>query len=416
MYRKQRGAAGVIFFMILPIALATLAFSIQITQQLQAHAKLTEATEVASLALISTSTGKNKPNKKLAQEIVDEYMPFNLNGTKIHVGSELCDYDDGCVQKSGEQSPFSDFIVSATTNHRSWMPYKMINLRPTFKVASTSSTRKYLPRPVDIYFVVDMSQSMGDPFRSDYSLRKFDVVKATISRVLAELEVFNQYNRVKSRVAFIGYHHYNLQEINGERVIIDQIVNESEDDTIADMFNPNKPIIRLGQNIVSQGFQDIPLTEDYDSFQKELNSFRISDPAMTQSWQGVIRAAQVTDEQREYNPEQAIIVLSDGEDTERFGFVPGSYQTFRKKNYLKTLVKKGLCRKIVRNLERKKNRYGEKVKVTFGVIGIDLLLDKSENGFYDCVGENMIFHAKDGADVYKYILNLLNEETGRLKS
>ncbi|WP_064604968.1 TadE/TadG family type IV pilus assembly protein [Photobacterium sp. J15] len=413
MRHHQKGAASIIFMMVLPLIIGSLAFSVHITQELQAHAKLTEATEVASLALISTSTGKNNPDEELAKKIVNEYMPFNLDGTQIKVGSEVCDYDTGCVQRSGEPSPFSDFTVGATTKHKSWMPNKVT--KSTFKVSSSSITRKYLPQPVDIYFVVDMSESMSYSFSSDRSRRKLDVVKSTIVKILDELTIFNKFNKHKSRVAFIGYHHYNIQRKNGKQVLIDQVVNDSVSDTISDMFNENKPVLARNQDRGYKGFEDIPLTDDYDVFKRKLSTFRVAYPALTESWQGVIRAAQVTNSQRKYNPEQAIIVLSDGQDGSRYPTTPGS-STPPQKNYLKTLVNNGLCERIVNNLERKRNRYGEKVNVTFGVIGIDFLLDKNTNGFYDCVGEDKIFHAKDGADVYKYILNLLNEETGRLKS
>ena len=49
-----------------------------------------------------------------------------------------------------------------------------------------------------------------------------------------------------------------------------------------------------------------------------------------------------------------------------------------------------------------------------GVIGINYKVAETD-GFGDCFGKKNIYHAKDGEDVYKYILNLINEETGKLK-
>ncbi len=97
------------------------------------------------------------------------------------------------------------------------------------------------------------------------------------------------------------------------------------------------------------------------------------------------------------------------------------YQVYDK--FLKSLVgEHGLCESLKKRISSKENKFqsehakleGEKTKVTMGVIGVNYNVQK-DDGFGECVGEKNIYHAKNGKDVYKYILNLINEETGRLK-
>lgn len=405
MYNRQKGAAAVLFMCMLPAMIGFFAFTSQVVQHLQSDAKLMEATEVATLALIATSTGKNKPDDRLAEAIVDRYIPNNIDGIEIKIQSVKCDYDNGCMSQNKEISPYNDYTVTAKSKHNSWISFGNIEtLKPEFTVSSSTIARKYLPKPVDIYFIVDMSESMGRPFMSDRSRKKIDVVKSTIKAITQDLEKFNKHSNDKSRVAFIGYNHYNVQNVNGVNYFTDQVVNDNAYDTVREMFDDNKKLFT--DHSSNSNFHDIDLTDDYEQFNKEISPFIAKAYGSTRSWQGVIRAAQVTDSQSEYNAEQIIIVMSDGSDSST-DKLPNTF--------LKSLVKRGLCENIVSNLEGKVDRHGNKLNVIFSVIGIDFYLDETKNGFFDCVGKNNIYQAKQGDDVYKYIINLLSEETGRLK-
>ncbi|MEF1262629.1 pilus assembly protein TadG, partial [Vibrio harveyi] len=168
----------------------------------------------------------------------------------------------------------------------------------------------------------------------------------------------------------------------------------------------------------------------------------------TNSWLGLIAAAKEADKvkKEERNPEQVFIFLSDGADTDvRFPDYLHRNSTYRNKydvvtksyrdsygyiqyqqvydKFLKSLVREhNLCEQLKKRISSKENKFqsehakleGEKTKVTMGVIGVNYNVQK-DDGFGDCVGEKNIYHAKNGKDVYKYILNLINEETGRLK-
>ncbi len=416
---KQKGAAFLIFMCCLPFMFGMLALAMQTTQQLHAHAKLSEATEVASLGLISSSTGNNAPDTELASRIVNHYMPFNEGEVAISIVDTRCDYDTGCVQDAGEISPFADFVVTATTEHNSWISYSSLGLNPKFKISGASTSRKYLPKPVDIYFVVDFSGSMSERFSASPGRgSKLATVKNTINLILDDLENFNRFNSHKSRVALVGYNHFNYQKINGRREVFEHVVLQRVNDSIVHRNDKKNPLI-ISPELERHNyrprrlFHDIDLTDDYSGFSDEFKAFKAG--GFTHSWQGLLRVAELSNSQEEYNPQQVIIVLSDGEDTERPWAIHSPDGSWRKTRILKEFTKYGLCRNMVSDLENKTDRFGEPISVTFGVIGIDFEMNQAVNGFFDCVGEDNVLHAKNGSDVYKHILNLLNEETGRLK-
>ncbi|EGU55530.1 protein TadG, associated with Flp pilus assembly [Vibrio nigripulchritudo ATCC 27043] len=420
---KQKGAAFIAFVYCLPFMIGMLVLAMQTTQQLHTHAKLGEAAEVASLGLISSSTGKNEPDIELAKNIVDYYMPTNKGEVRVTIDDTRCDYDTGCVQAAGELSPFADFLVTATTKHDSWISFKQFGMGPEFEVSGQSTSRKYLPKPVDIYFVVDFSGSMNDAFKFGHSpYSKLQVVKGTVGRILDDLENFNRFNSHKSRVALIGYNNFNYQIVNGRRVAYDQVSFDRIAHSIYWRNAKKAPLSSSPQKVADlikrkipprPLFNDIELTFGYDAFTREFSTFQAG--GGTNSWQGLLRTAELANSQDEYNPHQVIIVLSDGEDTSRPWTILSPDGTSRDARILKEFTKYGLCDRMVEDLENKKDRFGEPITVTFGVIGIDFHMNRAENGFFDCVGEKNVLHASSGIDVYKHILNLLNEETGRLK-
>lgn len=435
---KNRGAAAVIFICLLPLLAMLTVLSLQASQRAQAHARLLEATEVASLALIASPKTSQDDNVKYARQLVDRYIDNNINDIDVRVYTKKCEYKDGCVQASGEVAPFSDFVVGATSKHKSWISYADTAMTPEFQVAGKSVTRKYLPQPVDVYFIGDFSGSMTYHWKGGKS--KLDVVKQTILRVVEDIENFN--TEEKSRVALIGYNPMHVKQSgtvyldaygyhrSWPKKIAYNYARSTTTRTVAKMFDPPNIYTRVREYVRGMSrqdverlvdsnndfvkyykFYDIPLTEDYSSFKDRLVSARLGAEGGTSSWNGIIAAAQEANRATNINPEQVFIVLSDGKDNKG----PDG-----REGYLQRLVDKGLCKKLRETISSKRNRFqakgsaAGKTKVTMGVIGINYRVSETD-GFGDCFGRKNIYHAKDGDDVYKYILNLINEETGRLK-
>ncbi|EGQ8035677.1 VWA domain-containing protein [Vibrio parahaemolyticus] len=456
-FTKQKGVAGIIFVSFLPILIITFSFSVGYTQRLLAHSKIEEAAEVASLALIASPGKDNKDDQDYAQRIVDLYITDNISDIEISVSTKKCEYKDGCVQRNNELSPFADFTVVATAEHDSWISHNEIGVEPKFKVSGDSITRKYLPQPVDIYFILDTSQSMSHPWYGERNKTQMQVVKDTITRVVKELENFKTGPDKKSRVALLTYNAYNAKFDKGAgRVKLYDYASEfshteaSFQSIVDKMFEENVDAQKVYHANYYNQARDIPLTVDYQDFINILNSNKVI-PARgggTDSWLGLIAAAKEADKvkKEDRNPEQVFIFLSDGADTDvRFPDEIQRSRAYRSKydvvtkryedaygnvqyqqvydKFLKSLVSEhGLCESLKKRISSKENKFqsehakleGEKTKVTMGVIGVNYNVQK-DDGFGECVGEKNIYHAKNGKDVYKYILNLINEETGRLK-
>ncbi|HDY7971256.1 TPA: VWA domain-containing protein [Vibrio vulnificus] len=420
--KYQKGVAGVIFMGLMPVLVVTMVLSMQMTQRHLAHARVTEGAEVASLALIANPKVTDDENKAYAQRVVDYYVDDNKGTVKVDVYNRRCEYRDGCVQRSKELSPFTDFVVKAQTKHDSWIHYDKFGLEKEFEVTGSSTSRKFLPQPLDIYFIVDMSGSMRGPWGRE-GKTQYDVVVDTINRIVEDLKTFK--TERKSRVAVIGFHHLAVKKVNGVRKALDYSYYKEPLDTVNAMFSPPQDAIGTGLERVTS-FSDINLTDDYELFLSKLNNsdFYASPLGRTESWQGVIGAAQMANKAIDLNPEQVFILLSDGADNSfmRDFKEPSGWNRVEIKNYFKELVSRGLCEKLKRRISSKENVFqsrnrndeASKTKVTMGVIGVNYKV-KEADGIGDCFGRGNIYHAKQGNDVYKYILNLINEETGRLK-
>ncbi|MFY2509109.1 pilus assembly protein TadG [Vibrio pectenicida] len=436
-YLHQKGAAGALFLCVLPLMIGLLVFCIQVAQQLQAHSKLTEATEVASLALAARTEGSPATNKEYAERIVTQYIDKTAKKIDIYIDEKKCDYSDGCVQKSGEIAPYKQVNLSASSYHDSWLSYEPFNLKPEFNVAGKSVSHRYIPQPMDVYFILDVSDSMNLLMKG--GKKRIDTVKLTIERFVDYLRKLP--TEKKSRVALLAYGNVHVKESLGPPVVIrngsqnlhwqKKIVyeydNEDAQKTVESMFSyfkivkeikgvnrnmsPHDIDAQINENNEIEKkypFYDIPLTDQYNEFKRRLKGIPVK--GSTQSWQGIIAAAQeayqVKDDER--NPEQVFIVLSDGKD---MGYG---------RNNLKYYVDNGLCKKLKSKISNKPNRFTrntsqniEPTKVRMAVIGVDFQpVDNS--GFTECFGNNIV-KAEDGDEIYKYILNLINEESGNLR-
>ncbi|EGQ8541478.1 VWA domain-containing protein, partial [Vibrio parahaemolyticus] len=428
-FTKQKGVAGIIFVSFLPILIITFSFSVGYTQRLLAHSKIEEAAEVASLALIASPGKDNKDDQDYAQRIVDLYITDNINDIEISVSTKKCEYKDGCVQRNNELSPFADFTVVATAEHDSWISHNEIGVEPKFKVSGDSITRKYLPQPVDIYFILDTSQSMSNIWYGERNKTQMQVVKDTITRVVKELENFKTGPDKKSRVALLTYNAYNVKYDNNDRKLkfydyaSEFSHTEASFQSIVDkMFEKNVDAQKVYHANYYNQARDIPLTVNYQEFINILNSNKVM-PARgggTDSWLGLIAAAKEADKvkKEDRNPEQVFIFLSDGADTDvrfpdeiqRDSAYRSKYDVVTKRykdaygnvqyqqvydKFLKSLVgEHGLCESLKKRISSKANKFqsehakleGEKTKVTMGVIGVNYNVQK-DDGFGECVGE-----------------------------
>ncbi len=117
-------------------------------------------------ALIASPREDEENNVKYARYLVDRYVVDNTDDVDVAVCIPVNVSTKMVVYKaSGELAPFSDFVVS-DDKYTSWIAYEDVNLKPEFSVSGRAVTRKYLPQPVDVYFIGDFSGSMGNSWKN----------------------------------------------------------------------------------------------------------------------------------------------------------------------------------------------------------------------------------------------------------
>ncbi|WP_186176344.1 TadE/TadG family type IV pilus assembly protein [Vibrio jasicida] len=435
---SESGGAIILFATALPILIGIMVFAYQVSQMLQAQAKIFEATEVASLALSASPKNSSQENLNYAEKIVNRYISENASELELVIEERSCFYDDNCMSVGNVYGPYREFVVQATSRHDYWMSYEYINSSSNFKVSGKSTARKYLSSIVDIYLIADFSSSMNVTW--DNGKSRLSILKQVASDIANDLKIGSEENDVKSRIALLGYSDVHVKKTNEvvslsplgfERIwdkkkYYDYRVKNNDGstrylDTVNKMFElkegKNIPLRAPKENMtVSEveklidyndnsdnryPFYDIPLTSDYNLFVNEVNSPKLRAFFSTASWNGLIAAALEADMQTELNPKQVFILLSDGDDG------PGL-------SILDELTALGFCEKIRNRFESKPSVFSGQTEVIMGVIGIGYSPTKN-NGFIECFGNENIFHAENGDDVYKYVVQLLNDEVGRLQ-
>ncbi|ERM53042.1 hypothetical protein P781_17440, partial [Vibrio mimicus CAIM 1883] len=133
-----------------------------------------------------------------------------------------------------------------------------------------------------------------------------------ITRVVNDLKDFD--TEVKSRVALLGYHNFNIKQGGRSLEAYDYALYNTPQQTVSNMFFPPKRVNPGDSALFSH--RDIDLTQNYSSFLQIMNDRNFYPPrsACTESWQGIIAAAQAADKATDINPEQVFIILSDGAD------------------------------------------------------------------------------------------------------
>ena len=420
---NSRGAAAIIFILILPVLIGVMALSLQTSQKLLAQSKITEASEVTSLALSALNEEKTQQkNSVYATRVLKYYLVGN---------------DDVKVQATKQKSTFyfqTDLVSQAT--HEFWFKHKL--QADTFEVMGHSTSRKHKPQPMDVYFITDLSQSM-----TRGQTPRLAIVKDAIRSVVSKLPK-------GSRAAFIGYNTENVKrtgryfdkctgcqitsknpsDLEGTNVLeekytYDYSIGRSPDFVIEHLFGEalsnknmsNTEILskRYAQPVLDKKirdfeknypFHDIPLTADLGSFGRIIQSNEINAYGNTRSWNGVIAAAREAHRQPTsvFNPQQVFVLLTDGEDS----------KTFPKRHYAR------LCKKIRNDISHKRNRsqiqnssVEGKTKVTMSVIGVEFNPYKNE-GVTECFGRENIFEAKREDELVKKILQLFEYEMGSL--
>ncbi|SGY99708.1 hypothetical protein [Moritella viscosa] len=397
--KNQQGVAMIIFVIIAPILMTTFFIGLQGARALQNKSRIEDAVDMANMAVISQKSTEKQAAKALADEYMRTYMTGENNSIKVNVEKLGC-YDSAACRKDSAngKSIYIESKLSAVSNHDYWFKNPFSD-ESSYDVAAASTSRKFQGKPADVYFIADMSGSMTSPFKAKRNGKsKFEVLAGVIKRVTADLEIYNSRHTYKHRVALTGYNYYTYHRATNGAIYEARQYNQNNINIryVVDNMLKVKPLGR--QSSGSYGyFYDMLLTSEFKTFNDQIALFRPR--GVTASDQGIMRAAQIADRAVDLNDNQVFIILSDGNDT--YPWVT------------RDLVQAGMCSKIKKLFNNKKSLHGEDITVTFAVIGIDYNV-KSFPAMSTCVGPDNVYHASSDEDVYKNIINLISEESGRL--
>jgi len=427
---KQSGHAAILFAICIPVLFGVFMLGSDGARALQTKARLEEAAEAAVLAV----SAEDSDNHSLAENYIDHYLYDMDSLLDIEVNKLSCDEISECAQQAEQGGArYFEYRVSGRTQHKSWFPGQgvIVGFGDTFDATGASKARKFQSKIVDITFVVDFSASMNDDW-SGGNKSKIEDLKDTLELVTDELGKFNAVTPgVKHRVSLTGYNRRTVNaNNNGKLVFRDQrIVTKMGEYDKDDVVNFNKTIekqfeVKGAAKRIPNGdeaavFTDIFYTEDFDGFMKQVRTFKAS--GGTASLQGIIRAGQIVTSLAQ-NPNQLIIILSDGEDWNHY-----AGQTNK-------LVNKGMCTNIKNMINGGKvsadnlnddiavvdgvspgkfTPWGEAMNARMSVIGFDYDLH-ANTGLLNCVGKDNVFKAENKQDILNKILALVTEEVGHL--
>ncbi len=451
---RQKGHAAILFVLMMPVLFGVFTLAVDGAKMMQNEARLDDALEIASLAVaavnddnIDDGSGKgSRINQDIATAYVSEYMQDMTQISGLKITKLECEDIPECVAGLAKEEPdprFFEFRVEATTHHDT-----IFNDENTFGenyiVQSDGVSRKYQNHALDIVFVSDFSGSMDDSWSGGN--RKYLDLVDVIEDVTVELAKFNGLQNLDdSRVAYVGfntvtqeyvgkeehsswwwgsYTTYTLRQYSqllsapplslsvfGDESASGHSLHYDVTQTIEGIFieksgsdNYREVEITIPSWFSSSAFfYDIPLTTDFDDFNRKVASFEPN--GYTAAYQGIIRAAQIAYLELDPNPRQLIIILSDGQDN-----YPDS-------STLNSLVGAGMCSTITSGLDSRitSEVKGEKDVVSkIAVIGFDYNVDEN-TGLIDCAGVDNVYKAEDKTQILNIILGLIAEEIGHLK-
>ena len=438
-YKKQSGLAGIMFVLFFPALFGVYVWATDGARMLQSDARLTDAMEVAVLAVAAEGSDKDDDRVKTAKKFVNAYFS-DVSIDKITVTSNSKEAeDDGYAYKLNVKVERDTIFPKSKSLD--------IGYDDTFTMNRSSAAKKGLTEGVDVILVADYSGSMRDKISSSATQEKYKDLVEVVKQVGATLEEYNKLipeQAKKSKMAIVPFNYLTSND-NGifHHLVCDELIDREIDNirgsydykettTYANCYyvvrrykksdytgnyktdsdwngwrytnsyyvNAKKSVEGLlneKNGKVRDGslgyFEDISLTDDFKSINTTIKDFKPT--SSTASYSGLIRAAQVA--KKGSNPRRLIILLSDGMDS--YGGVSNA------------LLNADLCGEIVSSLTETKNNV--EIKAEIAAIG----LGKTDN--YDrmerCVGADRVFDGLGSMEeVKKQILTLIAEEVGSL--
>ncbi len=470
---KQSGHAALLFAMIAPVLFGVFTLGTDGARALQDKARLSEASEVASLAISAVDASTETVQRRIFTDYIQYYFPHStVDQSSINVERIICSSTSTeCPLSSGEER-YIKYQVTGSISSKSWFPGNntIVGFGDTYDVAGLATAKKYQSNVVDVTYVVDHSSSMlcspGEPWSNSgctqsNSNSRYNVVKEIIDEVNTELEefdskniIYDQNNNViKSQIAYAGFNSYAHQADNSEAYAVCDIdyrvfntkqdwfwingqwrkktalydLNYATTASVSNIFDSvktcrtqwswlgNDYYYNHGYSKIEGTFYNLSLSYNYTHFSSAFDTFKAS--GCTNSVQGLIQGARVVEQALKNgtgNSKQLIIIISDGMDV-----ADGCGDSYGTDAITTSLVKDyGLCENIRTRLDSYTVSGQGDVETRIALVGFSYLGSEgvyANQGLTSCVGnESNIYSASSGSELKTAILGLISEEYGRL--
>jgi tight adherence protein G len=434
--RLQSGHAAMLFVMMVPVLFGVFTLGTDGSRALQSKARLSEAFEVASLAVAAQDSDDDDTRVSTVKAYLEYYFPnATITDSDITVTKITCDEDSDSTScpdfDADTDTRYFKYTVSGTLSETTWFPGNdaIIGFGEDYSVASSSVAKKYQSQTIDIVYVADFSGSMSWGLDSatgdDADLAKYEILINIIEEVNEEVKEFNDsISATTNTQSTVGLTAFNLYTHgtytsgsecgvdswvyttttsgNGKNKKTTTVLDAELTAAYANVFEGGSECDGSSGAYTKGTFENVALTEDFGSdtaaFETTIADFEPE--GGTSSTQGLIAAAKIAYEGT--NSRKLIIILSDGADTDT--------------SDTQSLVEAGLCDTITTTLDAQTSSEGEDVVSRIALIGFDYDTDDNE-GLTDCVGgsdSGNIYEASSGDELKSAILSLISEEIGHL--
>ncbi len=427
--QQQKGAAAIMFALMLPVLVGLMFLSIEGGRYLRLKAEVADAAEVATLAV--TAQGSEDPDK--SKDLAKKYMD-----ALVHDKSSI---DSVEVERQYTDGESLQFKVDVTTHHTSWFPKSKANpfgFEPEVQFTPSQTARKNQSTAVDVVLVANFSNTMNEWWHAGQG-RKIDALRSIVNGVADKLTDYAKLNGGKRQntLSLVPFNQVTKnKEWDGRRwrycSVSQRVPNYNKPwffgvhiETYKRMFDEKRCYKKVftnaeGNNVNNVGAADqfwtVKPRTDYESIKREINGMKPRGTAA--SFEGIMRGAQLA--KNGMNPRRLIIVLSDGKD---HGVLPirrrnkyfytqhdvySSYHIHTRLNGSQVKY----CDKIRTELNKPNSPGGQKFQSKIVGIGIGYDPTAGRPNLAHCAGkDNMyMYHAKDGNEILDGILGLIMEE------
>ncbi|WP_417504195.1 TadE/TadG family type IV pilus assembly protein [Marinomonas gallaica] len=460
---RQSGHAGLMFVLIFPALFGLFVWATDGARMLQSDARLTDAMEVAVLAVAAEASDEGTEREATAKRFIQDYFS-DVEADKITVTSSKTPKVEGT---GADEKRFFEYDLKVNVERETLFQKNngsTLSYGDNFSMGRSALARKGLSEAVDVVLVSDYSSSMYETWSG---LRKFKNLNNIVGEIADELKHYNDQNpNFVNTISVVGFDYYTSEnrtyEVEEEVVVgrdcwgwgwgrrcrditemqtveytnrffahhlvcnsgyynltsdcrknngdfyEDAIFSASDINataTVENIFNLNHPShqhnLRETEVINKSVFETIPLSSNFPNVKNIINnSGRFNISEYSGSGTASYTGLIRAAQIAETGTNPRRLIIILSDGVDSFSGVTDK------------LINAGLCSEIVDHLSAQVVD-GNNVRAELAAIGFDYSVSSNPQ-MAACVGQDRVYSATDTEDIKNKILSLISEEVGSL--